>query len=108
MSEQTTEKPQKQQKTKPPRGTPIGRLGLGEVDAALAECERVIKVHSDTVKTKLSASAAIPPAALRELSRANSQRARLVMRRIGLLVESGDGAAVDLIEKLMKVRPKAA
>jgi hypothetical protein len=106
MSEQTSEKPQKQPKSKADRGTPIGRLALGEVDAALVECERVIKTHTDTVKSKLTASASIPPAALRELSRANSQRARLAMRRIALLLESGDAAVADLIEKLMKVRPK--
>jgi hypothetical protein len=88
-----------------PKPTPIGRLALTEVDKGLSECEKTIKVHSDMVKAKLAVNAAIPGNVLRELSRANAQKAKLVMRRISLLLESGDQAAVELVEKLMKIKP---
>jgi hypothetical protein len=94
-----------QQESKP---TPIGRLAFSEVDKALADCEKTIKTHSDTVKAKLAGNAAIPGNILRELSRANAQKSKLVMRRIALLLEVGDQAAIDLVEKLMKVKPAKA
>ncbi len=84
--------------------TPIGRLAFAEVDKALGECEKTIKTHSDTVKGKLAVNAAIPGNVLRELSSANAQKAKLVMRRIGLLMESGDQAALDVIDKLVKLK----
>jgi hypothetical protein len=105
MTEQTAQKTPKTPKPAGEKPTPIGRLTLPEVDSALAECDKTIKTHSETVKAKLTSNASIPPAALRELSRANGQRARLTMRRIVLLLESGDSAVVDLIEKLVKVKP---
>lgn len=83
---------------------PIGRLTLPEVDAALAECEKIIKSHSDTVKSKLAVNASIPSSVLRELSRANAEKGRLMMRRISLLMEVGDAAVTDLLDKLMKVK----
>lgn len=85
--------------------TPIGRLTLQEVDATLADCEKIIKSHSDTVKAKLAVNASIPSSVLRELSRANAEKGRLMMRRIALLIEYGDAAAQDLLDKLMKVKP---
>ena len=88
--------------------TPIGRLAIIEVDKALAECEKTVKAHSETVKAKLAANAAIPSNVLRELSRANAMKAKLVMRRIALLVESGDHAALELIDKLIKLKPAKA
>lgn len=84
--------------------TPIGRLAVAEVDKAMVECEKIIKTHSDTVKTKLAMNAAIPTNILRELSRANAQKAKLVMRRISLLIESGDQGALELIDKLVKLK----
>jgi hypothetical protein len=103
---QTAQKPPKTPKQTSDKPTPIGRLPLFEVDAALNECDKTIKTHSETVKAKLTGNASIPPLVLRELSRANAQKSRLAMRRISLLVESGDAAAMDLLEKLMKVKPK--
>jgi len=41
---------------------------------------------------------------LRDLSVANKQKARLTMRRIGLLIETGDTAVMDLIDKLCKIK----
>lgn len=89
------------QETKP---TPIGRLAILDVDKALAECEKTIKTHSDTVKAKLVVNAAIPGNVLRELSRANATKAKLVMRRISLVIESGDHAGMELIDKLVKLK----
>jgi len=88
--------------------TPIGRLTLQEVDATLADCEKIIKSHSDSVKAKLAVNASIPSSVLRELSRANAEKGRLMMRRIALLIECGDAAAQDLLDKLMKVKPVKA
>ena len=85
--------------------TPIGRLTLQKVDTSLAECEKIIKSHSDTVKAKLAVNASIPSSVLRELSRANAEKGRLMMRRIALLMEVGDAAVNDLLDKLMKVQP---
>jgi hypothetical protein len=104
MTEQTTPKTPKAAKQAPEK-TPIGRLTLPEVDAALADCEKTIKSHSDTVKAKLGANASIPSNVLRELSRANAQKGRLMMRRIALLIDAGDAAVMDLLDKLMKVKP---
>jgi hypothetical protein len=105
--ENTAETPKAAKPTKP-KGVPIGRLTLPQIDAALADCDKAVKAHSETVKVKLAGNAAIPTSVLRELSRANTQRARLVQRRITLLIEAGDGAAMDLIEKLMKLKPAKA
>jgi len=109
MSEQTaqTEKPTKTAK-QPSDKTPIGRMTIAEVDAAITDCDRIITTNNATVKLKLTANAAIPPAVLRDLSRANSLRGRLVMRRISQLLETGEPAAMDLIDKLLKVQPTAA
>lgn len=84
----------------------VGRLNLPDVDALLAEAEKLIKGHSEVVKQKLSAGAPIPSNILRELSRANAQKSRLTMRRISLLVESGDAQVSELLEKLLKIKPQ--
>lgn len=108
MTEQTAQKAPKTPKPAGEKPTPIGRLTLPEVDSALAECDKTIKAHSDTVKAKLTSNSSIPPAALRELSRANGQKTRLTMRRVALLLESGDSAVADLIEKMLKIKPAKA
>lgn len=104
MTEQTQVKTPKAPKQTAGK-TPVGRMSLQEVDIALADCEKTIKAHSDTVKMKLDANAAIPSPVLRELSGANAQKGRLMMRRIALLIEAGDAAVMDLLDKLMKVKP---
>jgi hypothetical protein len=104
MTDQAPAKPPKAPKQATDK-TPIGRLTMQEVDATLADCEKIIKSHSDTVKAKLAVNASIPSSVLRELSRANAEKGRLMMRRIALLIEYGDAAAQDLLDKLMKVKP---
>ncbi len=91
-----------------PKATPGGRQTISEVDQALAECEKVIKTCADAVRAKLAGNGAIPPAILLDLARANAQRTKLVLRRITLLLESGDSSASDLLEKLLKVKLKAS
>lgn len=86
----------------------IGRLSLSEVDVALVACEKNIKTHIDTIKVKLTNNASISPTVLRELSKGNRQKSRLMMRRIALLIDSGDSAVLELIDKLMKVKPARA
>ena len=108
MSTENTLEVQKPIKPAKPKGVPIGRLTLPQVDAALADCDKTVKAHSETVKTKLAANAPIPTAVLRELSRANTQRSRLVQRRMTLLIEAGDGPAMELIEKLVKLKATKA
>ena len=93
--------------TQRPKGTPVGRQTLVEVDVGLAECEAVIKTCSDAVKSKLGTNGSIPPNLLRDLARCNAQRYKLVMRRITLLMEGGDSVSQELLEKLLKVKPKA-
>ena len=105
MTEQTAPKTPKAPKQASDKPTSIGRMTLIEVDASLTECEKTIKAHSDTVKSKLTNNASIPSNVLRELSRANAQKGRLMMRRIALLIEAGDAAVMDLLDKLMKVKP---
>jgi hypothetical protein len=112
MTEQTTQTAQTAPKApkapKPTNGkTPIGRMTIAEVDVALTDCEKIISSHSDIVKAKLTGNRSIPPNVLRDLSRANAQKGRLVMRRISQLLELGEPAATDLIDKLMKVQPGA-
>lgn len=82
----------------------IGRMSLGDVDVALADCEKTIKSHSEIVKSKLACNGSIPSTVLRELSRANAQRGRLMMRRIALLIDTGDAAVVELLDKIMKIK----
>lgn len=105
MSETTDSKAMKIAKLPQEKSTSIGRLPLAEVDMALVACEKNIKIHIETIKVKLNNNAAIPPTVLRELSKGNSQKSRLMMRRIALLVESGDSAVIELLDKLMKVKP---
>lgn len=108
MTEATNPKTPKAPKQAGDKPTTIGRMTLAEVDASLADCEKTIKAHSDTVKAKLTTNASIPSNVLRELSRANAQKSRLMMRRIALLIEAGDAAVVELLDKLMKVKPAKA
>jgi hypothetical protein len=97
-----TQNPPKVKIAKPPS---IGRLPLADVDSALAECDKTIKTCSEAVKTKLNSNANISPVVLRDLSRANSQKTRLIMRRIALLIDLGDTSVMELLEKLMKIKP---
>ncbi len=108
MTDMTTPKTPKAPMQRGEKPTPIGRFTLTQVNAAFAECDKTVKAHSDTVKAKLTNNALIPSNVLRELFRANAQKGRLVMRRIALLIESGDGAFMDLLDKLMKVKPAKA
>jgi hypothetical protein len=84
--------------------TSIGRMTIGEVDAALAECDKIIKTCSDLVKAKLASNAALSTSVLRELSKANAHKSKLMMRRITLLIDSGEASAMELLDKLMKVK----
>lgn len=109
MTEQTAAA-KKSKSTKPDseKTPPIGRLTISEVDAALADCEKTIKGHSEIVRSKLGTNASIPANVLRELSRANVLKSRLMLRRISVLLECGDAAVMDMIDKLMKVKPVKA
>ena len=80
-------------------------LSLTEVDGALAVYDKTIRMNTELVKTKLTTGGAIPTDVLRDLSVANKQKARLTMRRISLLIESGDTAVMELIDKLCKLKP---
>lgn len=83
-------------------------LSLTEVDGALAVYDKTIRMNTELVKTKLTSGGAIPSEVLRDLSVANKQKARLTMRRIALLIETGDTAVMDLIDKLYKIKPVKA
>ena len=105
MIEVSSGKPVKIAKLPEEKTPSIGRMSMSEVDAALMTCEKNIKSHVETVKTKLNSNASISPEVLRDLSKGNSLKTRLVMRRIALLIETGDAAALELLDKLMKVKP---
>jgi hypothetical protein len=83
-------------------------LSLTEVDGALAVYDKTIRMNTELVKSKLTSGGAIPSDVLRDLSVANRQKARLTMRRIALLIETGDTAVMDLIDKLCKIKPAKA
>lgn len=105
MTEDTSQKPEKVATEK---ATPIGRMTISEVDAALAECDRTVKFASDLVKAKLASNATLPTKVLRDLSKANAHKGKLMMRRITLLIDSGEASVMELLDKLMKVKlPKA-
>jgi hypothetical protein len=101
MTEDTSQKPQKEATEK---ATPIGRMTIGEVDAALADCDKTIKTCSDLVKAKLTSNATLPTSVLRDLSKANAHKGKLMMRRITLLIDSGEASVMELLDKLMKVK----
>ena len=61
-------------------------------------------MSTDVVKSKLTSGGAIPSEVLRDWSIANKQKARLTMRRIALLIETGDAAVIELLDKLMKIQ----
>jgi len=86
----------------------IRTLTLTEVDGALTVYDKTIRMNTELVKTKLTSGGTIPSDVLRDLSVANKQKARLTMRRIALLIETGDTAVMDLIDKLCKVKPAKA
>jgi len=86
----------------------IRTLSLTEVDGALAVYDKTIRMSTEVVKTKLTSGGTIPSEVLRDLSVANKQKARLTMRRIALLIETGDTAVMDLIDKLCKIKPAKA
>lgn len=101
MTEDTSQKPEKVTTEK---ATPIGRMTISEVDAALTDCDKTIKTCSDLVKTKLASNATLPTNVLRDLSKANAHKGKLMMRRITLLIESGEASVMELLDKLMKVK----
>ena len=80
-------------------------LSLTEVDGSLAVYDKTIRMNTEVVKSKLTSGGAIPSDVLRDLSIANRQKARLTMRRIALLIETGDAAVMELIDKLCKLKP---
>jgi hypothetical protein len=84
---------------------PLRTLSLTEVDGALTVYDKTIRMSTELVKAKLTSGGAIPSDVLRDLSIANKQKARLTMRRIALLIETGDSAVMDLIDKLCKIKP---
>jgi len=86
----------------------IRTLTLTEVDGALTVYDKTIRMNTELVKTKLTSGGSIPSDVLRDLSIANKQKARLTMRRIALLIETGDTAVMDLIDKLCKIKPAKA
>ena len=86
----------------------IRTLSLNEVDGALTVYDKTIRMNTELVKTKLTTGGAIPSEVLRDLSIANRQKLRLTMRRIALLIETGDTAVMDLIDKLCKIKPAKA
>ena len=86
----------------------VRTFSLTEVDGALAVYDKTIRMNTELVKTKLTSGGAIPSDVLRELSIANKQKSRLTMRRIALLIETGDTAVMDLIDKLCKIKPVKA
>ena len=83
----------------------IRALSLTEVDGALAVFDKTIRMNTELVKSKLNTGGTIPSEVLRDLSIANKQKARLTMRRIALLIETGDAAVMELIDKLCKIKP---
>lgn len=87
---------------------PLRTLSLTEVDGALTAYDKTIRMNTELVKTKLTSGGAIPSDVLRDLSIANKQKARLTLRRIALLIETGDAAVMDLIDKLCKIKPGKA
>lgn len=103
-SEQTTQ-PKTRRKS---NEKSLRTLSLTEVDGALAVYDKTIRMNTELVKTKLTSGGAIPSDVLRDLSVANKQKARLTMRRIALLIETGDTAVMDLIDKLCKIKPAKA
>ncbi len=86
----------------------IRSLTLAEVDGALAVYDKTIRMNTELVKSKLSAGGHLPSDVLRDLSVANKQKSRLTMRRIALLIETGDAAVMDLVDKLCKLKPAKA
>lgn len=105
MTDDASQKPKDETTEK---ATPIGRMTIGEVDAALADCDKTIKTCSEQVKVKLANNSALPTSVLRDLSKANAHKGKLMMRRITLLIDSGEASVMELLDKLMKVKlPKA-
>ena len=83
----------------------IRTLTLSEVDGALAVYDKTIRMNTELVKSKLTTGGTIPSDVLRDLSVASKQKARLTMRRIALLIETGDAGVMELIDKLCKIKP---
>jgi hypothetical protein len=87
---------------------PIRTLSLTEVDGALAVYDKTIRMNTELVKSKLTSGGTIPTDVLRALTFANRQKARLTMRRISLLIETGEAGVMELIDKLCKLKPTKA
>jgi hypothetical protein len=104
-SAQQTTQPKNRRKT---NEKPLRALSLTEVDGALAVYDKTIRTSTELVKTKLTSGGSIPSDVLRDLSVANKQKARLTIRRITLLIETGDTAVMELIDKLCKIKPAKA
>lgn len=109
MSEETNQNPTTEQITQPKtrrksNEKSIRTLSLTEVDGALAVYDKTIRMNTELVRSKLTTGGAIPSDVLRDLSIANKQKARLTMRRIALLIATGDASVMELIDKLCKIK----
>lgn len=106
MSEATGDTAPKQTKPKKPAAAPVGKMNLAEVDAEFTKLDAVTKRLNETVKSALSANQNVAVDDLRQLQRQSHRRMQIIVRRVALLASSPDTAVKDLLDKLMKVKPK--
>lgn len=107
MTEAVANTATKQTKPKKPAAEPVGKMTLAEVDAEFIKLDATTKRLNETVKSALASNQNVAVDDLRQLQRQSHRRMQIIVRRVALLAGSPDTAVKDLLDKLMKVKPKA-
>jgi DNA replication initiation complex subunit (GINS family) len=85
----------------------ISKMALAEVDAEFSKLEATTKKLNESVKAALGANQPVAVEDLRQLQKLTQRRSKLIMRRLGLLLQSPSPAVAELLDKLMKVKATA-
>jgi len=92
-----------------PKIIPITKMNLDQVDAALANCQGTLREQSEIITTELARGGlSIPASKLKALRQINSQKAKLMMRRFALLLQSNDPKIKELIDQILTISPATA
>lgn len=83
---------------------PIGKMTIAEVDAEFAKAEATTKRLNESVKAAFEANQPVNVDDLRQLQRFGQRRAKLMLRRVALVIANPSSQATDLLDKLMKVK----
>jgi hypothetical protein len=79
-------------------------MSIAEVDAEFTKAEATTKRLNESVKAAFEANQPVNVDDLRQLQRLGQRRTKLMLRRVALVIANPSSQAIDLLDKLMKVK----